>query len=39
MTLPRKFKTSKLKKVMSNEREQWQRNVREGFVTRNVLMS
>ena len=30
---------SKLKKIMPNEREQWQRNVREGFVRRNVLMS
>ena len=32
-------KTSKLKKIMSDEREQRKRNVREGFVRRNVLMS
>ena len=39
MILPRKFKTSKLKKTKPNEREQWQRNVREGSVRRNFLMS
>ena len=33
------MQTSKLKKIMPNERGQWQRNVREGFMRRNVLMS
>ena len=31
ISLPRKCKTIKLKKIMPNEREQWQRNVQEGF--------
>ena len=39
MTLPRKCKTSKLKKIMPNEREQLHRNVRECFVRRNILIS
>ena len=26
------------KKIMPNERKQWQKSVREGFVRRNVLM-
>ena len=37
--LPRKCKARKLREIMANEREQWQRNVREVFVRKNVLMS
>ena len=35
----KEMQTSKLKKIMPNEREQQQRNVLEGFMRRNVLMS